>query len=424
METKIELMTFKEYFYAVNEDGKIHPDNAYTFKLEDYITEEDEFPILLNRFKTHGLNFEIREQEVDRWKEDYCDIDDEGNVLRDKDDKTIQLSQEKKEKLIKPRYKYEHAIVDSRTQKVIGKTQDEWNCLLITVADEYKGMSLGEKLLETHRDKYPFRYSGGHTPAGKEVLYRMYQNKVSKFLSNGNYSKSIKENLISKEKVKEILESAMIDKKHVSKRKEEYAEYDLKIDSFRERKTRQSEKSKEINYDMYNPEDILLHIDNNFAVLYNKKAFNKINTDDINEHFIEQGLLGYSYIGGVYGADSIPKLFRLYGKNEKIKSFMAEVAMNLYVGEPIRVFKEDVKLLNDSVLKNSIEGLNRDGMIQYELKNKTIDNLDVMSYLEKQFRNKNDKYDEKWTLVHEEISKLAENEYEKPNEKRRKRLNY
>ena len=413
----IELLTFQEYFYTVNEDGKIHPDNAYTYSVDSYEKESiEDYESLINRFKTHGLDFEIREKKIDRWEADYCDVDEKGNILRDENNKAIMLSQEKKEKVIKPRFKYEHAIIDSKSKKVVGRTQDEWNCLLISVAEEYKGMSLGEKLLEVHRSKYPFRASGGHTPAGKETLYRVYQNKVSKFLASGGYSKAIKEGLLTKEKVKEILSSAMIDKDHVNKRKKEYEEYNLNIDSYRDRVKKQKQKSKETNYDMTKAEDLLLHTDGNYAILYNKKAFNAMRTDDINDYFIDKGLVGYSYIGGTYNADSPPKLFRLYGKNEKIKEFMAEVALNLFVGEPVRVFDEDLKYLSNNVLSNSIEGFKRDGMTQYELQERTMESIEVMSYLEKKFRKEHDQYDEKWILVHERITALAEEEYDKLKE--------
>ena len=158
----IELLTFQEYFYSVNEDGKIHPNNAYSYSVKDYEKESiDDYENLINRFKSHGLEFEIREKKIDRWESNYCETDDKGKILRDENDNIIKLSQEKKEKVIKPRFKYEHAIIDSKSKKIVGRTQDEWNCLLISVAEEYKGMSLGEKLLEVHRSKYPFRASGG-----------------------------------------------------------------------------------------------------------------------------------------------------------------------------------------------------------------------------------------------------------------------
>ena len=233
------------------------------------------------------------------------------------------------------------------------------------------------------------------------------------------YSKAIKEGLLTKEKVKKILSSAMIDKEHVKKRKKEYAEYNLNIDSYRDRVKKQKEKSQEKDYDMTKAEDLLLHTDSNYAILYNKKAFNAMRTDDINDYFIDKGLVGYSYIGGTYNADSAPKLFRLYGKNEKIKEFMAEVALNLFVGEPVRIFEEDLKYLSKNVLSNSIEGFKRDSMTQYELQKRTIENIEIMSYLEKKFRKENDQYDEKWVLIHERITALAEEEYDELKNKKK-----
>lgn len=92
----IELLTFQEYFYSVNEDGKIHPNNAYSYSVKDYEKESiDDYENLINRFKSHGLEFEIREKKIDRWESNYCETDDKGKILRDENDNIIKLSQEK-----------------------------------------------------------------------------------------------------------------------------------------------------------------------------------------------------------------------------------------------------------------------------------------------------------------------------------------
>ena len=186
-ENKIELMTWKEYFYSVNEDGKMHDSNGYITTLETYQDSDNKFTELEKQFTSHGIDFEIRCKTVDRWEFSYAKLDDNGENVLDENGKSMSLTMEDKKEKILPRFEYEHAIIEKRTKNIIARTQDEWNCLLITVASEFKGLNLGEKLLEHHRSVYPFRYSGGHTPQGKEALYRIYQNKISKYLQKCCY---------------------------------------------------------------------------------------------------------------------------------------------------------------------------------------------------------------------------------------------
>jgi hypothetical protein len=413
---KIELMTWKEYFHSVNEEGKMHDENAYNnTTLEDYKSDLS-FDTLERQFTSHGIQFEIKKSTVDRWAFEYAKIDDSNNPVLDSKGKPVQLTREEKKEKILPRFEYEHAIVEKRTNNIVAKTQDEWNCLLISVANEYKGLNLGEELLEHHRTTYPFRYSGGHTPQGKEALYRIYQNKISKFLANGDYSKEVKNGTLTTEKAKKIINSASIGKEYMEERNKELNKYDISEETHKERLKRQKDKSDNNDYNMFKAEDILLHVDNNFAILYNKKAFNKINSVNDNDYFTEQGLLGYAYIGGVYD-NSTPKLFRLFGQNDEIKKYMAEVILNQYVGDPVKIFDNDLHLLNDNIKNNSLEGFKRDEMTDFTLQNKTMDNIDMLSFIEKKFRKENDQYDEKWILVHEQVTAFAEDYVEELHKK-------
>jgi hypothetical protein len=419
---QIELMTWKEYFYSVNEEGKMHGEDAYNNTTLDSYKDSNKFNKLEKQFTSHGIDFEIKCKTVDRWEFEYTKLDDNGEHVLDSKGLAMSLNLEEKKVKILPRFEHEHAIIEKRTKKIVAQTQDEWNCLLISVADEYKGLGLGEKLLEHHRTLYPFRYSGGHTPQGKEALYRIYQNKVSKFLANGNYSEEVKNGNISISKAKEIVNSASIGKEYMEERNKELSKYNIQEESHRERLNRQKDKSDNNDYNMFKAEDILLHVDNNVAILYNRKAFNKINCVNDNDYFTEQGLLGYAYVGGVYD-DSTPKLFRLFGQNEKIKQYMAEVILNQYVGDPVKVFDADLPFLNDNIKNNSMEGFKRDSMTEFTLQEKTMDNIDVLSFIERKFRKENDQYDEKWYLVQEQISSFAEEEVNEKHNKKKNKYN-
>lgn len=430
MNKKIELMTYDEFYETINPRHMRHSSNSYNYNVETYQNDKpNNYKKFIKRFYRGNLEFEIREREFDAWEHDYYKKDDNGNYLRDENNKLISLTQKEKEKLINPRYSYEYAVIDVKDKKIIARTQDEWGCLLITVASEYRGLGIGDLLFYEHNKKYPFRESGGVTADGEALCYRYYQNKISQYLMDGGYTRSYRKGEISIERVKEILISAKIDRKNLIKEKEKYKNTSIVIESAMEAKKRRLKSYLEKDLDMSDSSDYLLHMDNNFAILYNKKVFDNIKNDEFEEYFLEKGCLGFVYVGGVYSEDAVPKLFSLHGVNKNIKKFMIEVAFNMFVDEPVRVHEVDKNLLNDNILGNSEIGNEYDGFTEYTLIKKTIKDLNDFGLVERFYRKNRDIYGEKFVLLHEKVEGLSKDinerikenlEYEENNKKSKK----
>lgn len=414
---KVEHLSYKEYYKIINKHNEFHERAYEDNPLENYSNPED-FPTTVKRFMSYGMKFEIREKKNDLRLNNYYKIDENGEPLRDENKKIVYLTIEEKEKLFpdEKRYKYEHAIFDVKKKCIVAETQDEWGCLLITVANEYRGLNIGQKLLNYHRTIYPYRNSGGHTQQGENAFFSFYQEKVSKYLSSGNYRKDIEHGLITIEKVKEILKSAQLTKEVIKNRKEDFKKYNLKYESFHERVQKNKKLANNINYDFTDPRDFALHIDEGcFAILYNKKAFEMLNTKNQRDFFIDQGLLGYVYIGGVYNADAVPKLFRLHGINDKVKSFMIDLALHMSHKEPIRIFAEDLPYLSEKSKVNISKSMLDNGMMQITLENKYIENLDFMHQYNLQYRKRVDPYEEKFSIMHEKLSAMTDVEIDPEN---------
>lgn len=414
---KVEHLTYKEYYKIINRHNEFHERAYEDNPLENY-SNPDDFPKTINRFISHGIMFQLREKKIDLRLKNYYKLDENKDPIRDENGEIIYLSMEEKEKHFPEdkRYKYEHAILDVKKNKIVAETQDEWNCFLITVANEYRQLNIGQRLLNHHRNMYPYRDSGGHTESGEKAFFYFYQEKISKYLSSGQYRKDIMSGLLDITRVKEILESARLTKLVIENVKKEYYDYNLNYESFHERKRKNRSLSKSIDYDFTDPRDFALHIDEGcFAILYNKKAFEMLNTKNQRDFFTDQGLLGYVYIGGVYNADAVPKLFRLHGINDKVKSFMIDLALHMSHKEPIRIFAEDLPYLSEKSKGNISKSMLDNGMMQITLENKYIENLDFMHQYNLQYRKRVDPYEEKFSIMHEKLSAMTDVEIDPEN---------
>jgi hypothetical protein len=397
-----------------NPSGKWHDSDSYSATVRslneyDWI---DDFDSVKKRFRVNGIDFEIRESKEDKHDLKIIKRDKDGECLYIKDkngnSEYIYYSMEEKEKIFPEdrRYKYEHAVIESKTNKIVAMTQDEWGALLITSAKEFKGFALGQELLNYHRKQFPIRDSGGHTPQGYQAVFKFYQEEVKNALIRGEYRKEIKENRLTTEKVKEIISSARLSESTIT-RDVEYNRWNLGDKTYREKK--EHKKTKIENWDMSDTRDIMMLVDDNYAILYNKKSLDDIENTE-REYFVERGLLGYVYIGGVLDSESIPKVHRIYGKNEKIENFMMEVAFNISQGEQLRVYAEEDYLISDTLresLDDSGYDLHSEHKI-YQLNNKTNQLIDVMKFVEKKYRTSIDPYNEKKMTLEELIYGLSE----------------
>tara|TARA_B100000700_G_scaffold71271_1_gene79257 strand:- start:24871 stop:26172 length:1302 start_codon:yes stop_codon:yes gene_type:complete len=407
---KAEHLTYSENFQIVNPEKVTHDSSAYNFSIlsPEYNSEKiHNYPEIKKHFVRANINFQIREKKIDRWQFTYTKKDSEGNILYNKKTGLAEtLSDEEKKDKIFPRYEYEHAVIDLNDKKVVAKTQNEWGCLLVSVAEEYQGLGIGQELLNYHRNIYPFRYSGGQTPNGQIAFNRCYQEKVSKYLREGKYRRDYLEKKLSLKRIKEILTSAEVGKVNIEKKQELFKHYNIEINTYQKEKQLRKEKYKEKNYDFKNNKELLLKIEDNFAVLYNKRLLN-IDFYGKEEYFSEKGMLGYVYLGGVFDSNDDVKLFHVYGDNKKLENFMTEVGFNLFVNENIRVYDYDLDLINSELKHKLKKKKHKDKMTTFLLPKKTLNNLELLSKVESIYRKNKDPYDENFCIIHERLEQKA-----------------
>jgi hypothetical protein len=408
--------TFQDYYKMTNPSNKWHDDDSYSASINslnkyDWI---DDFTTVEQRFRVNGIDFEIRESKDDKRKWNILKKDSEGECIYEKNEKgnnqVVYYSEEEKEKLIpeNKRYKIEHAVIESKTNKIVSMTQDEWGALLITSAKEFKGFAIGQKLLNHHRKKFPVRDSGGHTPQGYQAVFKFYQEQVKNSLIKGEYRQKIKDGSLTTTKVKDIISSARLSELSITKEdKENHYDWILGDKTYSEKK--KNKLKNKVDLDMTDPKDILLLVQDNYAILYNKKVLDNIENID-REYFVERGLLGYAYVGGTFDSKDIPKVHRLYGKNENIEKFMMEVMFNQFKGEPLRVYSEEDYLISSN-LRDSMTNMGKDSdslFTTYQLNSITNDSIKIMQFIEKKHRTSIDPYQEKKMLLEENLYGISE----------------
>ncbi|MFK5284438.1 hypothetical protein ACI3PL_33140, partial [Lacticaseibacillus paracasei] len=72
----------------------------------------------------------------------------------------------------KDRYAYYFAIFNDEN-KCVAATQNENSCLLVSVADEYRGFGFGPYLVGLQRKYFPKANSGGFTVPGLDNLWKV-----------------------------------------------------------------------------------------------------------------------------------------------------------------------------------------------------------------------------------------------------------
>jgi hypothetical protein len=385
------LMTFAEYKKIVNPSSKYHPE-AYDMSVDQMNSDrgvsyhKKDWPKLINQFKVHGLEFEVRESATDRWESNYCKVGADGELVRDESGMVMYMDRDEVAAMFPgaERYRYEHAIFDVSNGKMVANTQDEWNCLLVMVAREYRKFGLGTKLVKIHRDVYPTRDSGGMTQGGYANIQRVHALHVREYLSSGMYSHLVKSGQLTAEKVKEIVASIGDTGKNKN-----HVQMDLDV----------SDTSK-----------WLLIADASRAILYHQGFYDYDHDGDESGYWSERFILGYATIGG----SNNPFIFRLYGASDRIKSFMLEVMLNTELGDKIALDPEERKLLDRLGDKLNVQEYPRSprpkaNEMQCWLDTPTM-NWQAMVMHEKRVRKQFDKYDEYLNRLEEMAHGMAQPE--------------
>lgn len=396
MPAPIFTLSKREFYERTNPKREYHDSDAYSNNTVDsidslmkFLDDDDKLThTTLNRFKANGLRFRLVQTKEDLANRNYSkrglNADGEMDYIRDENGDLIPLSHDEKLEMIERngwnRYEYEHRVYDEQTGKCVANTQDEYGCLLFIVADEYKGFGFGQKLLEADFAVNDYRHSGGYTPSGQKSTDLFYDSQIRKAMAHGEFSKMVRSGEKSVEEVKDILKAANVRNwyKHVSK--EELAKYPDYYDKAaldrngltleqvllkgeyipaKHSRCKLPDRANQTDFSFGAVKDMLLYNDGNSAVLYDKK-FLKLAQDQnhiskFDSRFLDEAILGYVYIGGVYDPRATPKLHGFYAKSPALEKFMHTVALNLYEGDKFRVTPEQRAVIRSLDLEGVTE---------------------------------------------------------------------
>lgn len=95
------------------------------------------------------------------------------------------------------------AVLDAQGRRV-AQASDEWGATLVMVARELRGRGVGRLLAEVWAELNPSYESGGYTPSGMATATRVWEARVSAFLSRGWYTELVKRGRLTAARAREI----------------------------------------------------------------------------------------------------------------------------------------------------------------------------------------------------------------------------
>ncbi len=314
------LLTFREYFQLCG-GGKSHPDSAYNVNLADlnrgYDSDKPEqYQTQLRRLKVRGLWFDIK---MRKEKNSYVKRGADGtSIVLGPDGNAEYFTDEESVAKGLALYEIMLAIFNEDGQRV-ATFQDEWGCVLIMVASEYRGFGFGPMLTKMGRTIYPSKTSGGFTQGGAQNFRKVHTMFVNEALRNGKYVRLVKAKEMSAERAKEIIASA-------------------KESGFKEYEKEATDMSSS------DPSTWLLMGDEYGSfILYDRKLRDAIDDSGRYDHFMEKMIKGMIYVvpGEKYG------IVHAYGgENEKIKALMLRIAAQYCAKEDV-MFVVDAEDIQD-----------------------------------------------------------------------------
>jgi hypothetical protein len=314
------LLTYREYYKIANEDDKHHPDEAYTTTLakfaEESYLDKSKFPQLLKRVKLNGLYFEFRvrlePRRYAKWMPDGYTQErgEDGQPLYMSDDEVAAAGLAPHDFII--------GIYDEEG-RTCGAAQDEWGCILIRVANEYKGFGLGVILSRLARHFEPGKTSGGFTNAGLRTFVKVHREAVRDALTSGRYGELIRNGQLTTARVKEIVASADLSTKLPNSDK---------------------------NLSSKDPRDWLLYAADGAFVLYDRKLREVVaeNNDDVWD-WGERMIKGYILVRDNNDRGIV---VRFGADRPGLKSFMLTLAASwcAHEGIPFYVDAEDIEFVD------------------------------------------------------------------------------
>lgn len=378
------LMTAKEYQSFCNENNKWHPDSAYDFDLSqthrDY-TNKSEYK-KIRTFKVKGISFDLmyqteKKQYAQRNPNDEHGMDPwlrvNGQIVYYTDEEVARLGYQP--------YGFEFAIFEGDQR--VAMALDEWGCMLIAVAREYRGFGLGTIIGKIARTYEPGKTSGGFTPMGARNFIRLHREFVRDALTSGLYSRMVRSGQLTMERVREIVGSAKI---------------------------QQRPSRDDVDLSSNSPNDWLLFTDfYGTFILYDKKLASLIDNDKYDASFTERMIKGTVM---VYPHESagVTRIKQFGGDAPAIKSFMLGLAYTRAKIENLPLWVEP----EEYDLKGFSYG-EEENVVGYKSREVTDGKIiDYRSMVEEEmrFRRRFDQYDE----FKHRLMEMAQSKYQVPVE--------
>ena len=369
------LLTSEEYLQIVDPDRKTHPNDSYSWTVENMNSDgrqekTSDYPKLLRRIKLSGLNIEIRlKSELKK----FCKIGPDGEYLRIDG----QLQHYSPEEVTRMGFRgYYYTVAAFSDDMKIGTVQDEWGCVLVSVAEEYRGIGLGTILQKLARTMEPDKPSGGFTPAGLAGFLRVHREFVRDALKDNVYLRLVKAGQLSLERVREIVGSA-----HVNLRS----------------------KPSTKNLSTTNQKDWLLHVSSHGTfVLYDRKI-RELYDDETMDHFCWKMILGAANItiNKRLNGEDIGVLMLFGGDTLKIKQLMIKLALSYAARENVPLYLEENELPFIANFAETVGKLDNRTGFRRQLVRLTQPPLDYekMGMADKIFRKSFDRYGEFATRI-------------------------
>lgn len=356
------LLTFEEFYTAINPSNRTHPESAYNQSVATMNKKRSEYLEPVKRQLINKIFFEFRLNKTDRYKDEkFVKTGPDGEPVRI-NGQLQYYTEDELAKLNVRRYDYSFGVFHGEQQ--VAYAQDEWGCLLVTVAQEYRGFGIGPILTKMAWEAEPGKDSGGCTVLGRGMVANVHREFVGEYLRNGFYSHLVRQGTITTERVKQIVDSARLAEK-------------------------KPKPEKDLN--MNNPENWLLYAKDGTFVLYDKKLKDHAK-DEFLSYWQEQAIKGLAFVGGGMTNGTEYRLHKLGGDTPKIKEFMLILALSWAKEEndPVFIHKED----RDVVNQDKVEMKNGWATLKIE-----PINYKPMARQETLFRKSFDKYDEFWTIM-------------------------
>ena len=246
---------------------------------------------------------------------------------------------------------------------VVAQAQDEWGAALLVVAKEYRGKGIGHILGKIWFKINPKYRSGGFTQEGLATAIKIWEARVREFLSKGWYYALIKEGRITLDKVKKI--TADVSKK-IFRPKSKF------IPSKKEQ----------------NQKKILVFSQDDTFILYDSKFYDIPNYeyDKLKNTIYAYGFFRDSPHVGTY-------VFQL-DYEPQYKNIATKIILQMAKDNNEKLYDGKGTHYSDFLELEQIPEVQKEG--DYIFLKKDVINLKTLAKIEKNYRRKKDRFDEKY----------------------------